>query len=54
MCSHHLQLTMNLGFSLLKLKNLIAISKHIGRNLDLIQGAGGNTSFKDGEVAIWH
>ena len=37
---------MNLGISLLKLKNLIAISKYIGRNLDLVQGAGGNTSIK--------
>ena len=43
---------MDLGVSRLKLKNLIAISKYIGKNLDLVQGAGGNTSVKDGRV-LW-
>jgi rhamnose utilization protein RhaD (predicted bifunctional aldolase and dehydrogenase) len=32
--------------------DLVLISKHIGSNLDLTQGAGGNTSVKDGEV-MW-
>jgi rhamnose utilization protein RhaD (predicted bifunctional aldolase and dehydrogenase) len=34
------------------LKNLTEISKHVGMNLDLVQGAGGNTSVKDDEV-LW-
>ena len=38
--------------SMPKLKDLIAISKHIGRNLDLVQGAGGNTSLKKDGV-LW-
>jgi rhamnose utilization protein RhaD (predicted bifunctional aldolase and dehydrogenase) len=33
-------------------KDLITFSKHIGNNLDLTQGAGGNTSLKDGET-MW-
>jgi rhamnose utilization protein RhaD (predicted bifunctional aldolase and dehydrogenase) len=32
--------------------NLISLSKSIGNNLDLTQGAGGNTSVKDGEI-MW-
>jgi rhamnose utilization protein RhaD (predicted bifunctional aldolase and dehydrogenase) len=34
------------------LENLIAISKHIGMNLDLVQGPGGNISVKEDKV-LW-
>ena len=34
------------------LNDLVAISRQIGNDLDLVQGAGGNTSFKDNEV-LW-
>lgn len=33
-------------------KGFIQLSAKIGENLDLVQGAGGNTSFKDGEI-LW-
>ncbi len=35
-----------------KLDDLAIISKHIGTNLDLVQGAGGNTSVKQDDV-LW-
>ena len=35
-----------------KLDDLAVISKHIGTNLDLVQGAGGNTSVKQDDV-LW-
>jgi rhamnose utilization protein RhaD (predicted bifunctional aldolase and dehydrogenase) len=34
------------------LENLVAISSYIGKNLDLIQGAGGNTSLKENNI-LW-
>ena len=34
------------------LKNLNRLSANIGQNITLVQGAGGNTSFKDGSV-LW-
>ena len=33
-------------------KEFLKFSQNIGNNLDLVQGAGGNTSFKDGEI-LW-
>ncbi len=33
-------------------KEFIKLSAEIGRNLDLVQGAGGNTSFKDNDI-LW-
>ena len=33
-------------------KSLSLLSNKIGKNLDLVQGAGGNTSFKDNEI-LW-